>query len=310
MGKTQFETFLEEEVSKVKGIYYPVKAGFLRRVFIRRIACSKLHPNPDDEFCFPDIGPNYEIMSRYEKDYRRVGSNPADMSFIDSSIREPIEIEKIHPDGYMILNGHHRWGAAIRTGIDRISVKIVDLTQEKDIRKMLKSSGFDRRVTLDLDEVVFGQENNACIEKPLPFPLKRIYRERLRLGIPSLFHLMNSYGYDIWIYTARYYSLEYLQQYFKHYRVHVTGIVTGAARKGPAGSDTRKELEKLLDSKYKSTVHIDSSAVLRTVRGSGSFEEFALSGSDESWPREVTEIFEKMRKNEQTGINPENAGVV
>ena len=27
MAKSQFETFLREEVNKVKGIYYPVRAG-------------------------------------------------------------------------------------------------------------------------------------------------------------------------------------------------------------------------------------------------------------------------------------------
>lgn len=52
MAITDFSAFLAEEISKVKGIAYPVKVGFLRRVFIRRAACSKLHPNPNDEFCF------------------------------------------------------------------------------------------------------------------------------------------------------------------------------------------------------------------------------------------------------------------
>ena len=297
MAATQFEAFLAEEVSKIKGISYPVKAGFFRQLFIKKAPCSKLHPNPNDEFCFPEIGPNYEIMSRYADDYRRFGSNPIDARFHESPIREPIEVEKIYPDGYMILNGHHRWGGAIRAGIDILPIRIVDLTQKKDIQEMLRNSGSTRRVSLDLDETVFRPADDPCLEKPLRFPLNRIYKERLRLGIPALFHMLNESSYDIWIYTARYYSVNYLKYYLKHYHVHVTGIVTGTARKGPAGTDTRKALETMLESRYESTVHIDKDEVIRTFTTPRPFEEFPLSGAPETWSREVMDVFEKMRKN-------------
>ena len=69
-----FQVFLDKEVNKVKGIYYPVKAGFLRRVLIRKALCRKLHPNPDDEFCDPGIGPNYGIISNYVKKFSEGGT--------------------------------------------------------------------------------------------------------------------------------------------------------------------------------------------------------------------------------------------
>ena len=50
--RPKFESFLADEVSKVKGVYYPLKTGFLRMAFVRSVSCSKLHPNPNDEFCF------------------------------------------------------------------------------------------------------------------------------------------------------------------------------------------------------------------------------------------------------------------
>ena len=298
MARTRFELFLDEELSRLRGIWYPVRAGFFRQAFINSVSLGRLHPNPNDEFCSPDIGPNYEIMSRYQEAYRSVRDDPVNLQFLDSPVREPLEIQRIHPDGYMILNGHHRWGAAIQAGMPRLPVRIIDLTQEKDVRKMLNAAGFDRRVTLDLDEVVLRPESDPCLEKPLAFPLDRIYRERLRLGIPSLFHMMNSSGYDIWVYSARYCSLNYLRYYFRHYRIHVTGIVTGLSRKGPSGTDTRKELEKRIASRYKSTVHISENTVLCTCTGSRDFQEFRLSGSPETWSREVTDVFEEMRKHE------------
>ena len=62
-GNTQFEEFIAEEIKTLKGVYVPVKAGILRRALIRSTRCDKLHPNPDDEFCKPKVGPNYGIIS-------------------------------------------------------------------------------------------------------------------------------------------------------------------------------------------------------------------------------------------------------
>lgn len=297
MAQSQLESYLADEVKHLKGVYYPVRAGFFRRLFIRSLPCAKLHPNPDDEFCFPDIGPNYGIISRYEREFRTLAGE-AKSPFVEKGAFEPLEVERIHPDGYMILNGHHRWAAARRVGVKKLPVHILDLTQESDIRKMLNASGFDRRITLDLDEVVFRPEDDPFLEKPLRFPLRRLFPERLRLGIPALFSKLNAGGYDIWIYTAKYYSLEYLRHYFIHYHVPVSGIVTGTARKTPAGEAVRKQLETMAASRYKSTVHIDSKAVVRTFAGSRSFDEFRLSGEAGTWSGEVMDAFEKMRKQE------------
>ena len=300
MAKTEFSDFLENELGKIRWLSCPVKAGFLRRVFVRKAACGKLHPNPNDEFCDPEIGPNYEIMSRYMADYRRIMSmhvSATDREY--ATKRDPLVVERIHPDGYMILNGHHRWGAACRVGMKKLPVRIVDLTQEDDLREMLAASDSTRRVTLDLDEVVFRPESDPFLEKPLRFPLNRFFRERLRLGIPALFHMLNKNGYDIWIYSANYYSLEYLRYYFKHYGVRVTGIVTGTARKDPPGTNTKSLLEARLKARYRTTVNVDSAAVIRTSADSGSFEEYTLEGDGGAWPQEVMKIFEEMRKHEQ-----------
>ena len=298
MAKSEFSTFLEQEVRKVKGIAYPVKAGFLRRVLISKAACSKLHPNPNDEFCIPEIGPSASIMARYMSVYRALVDNKRYEEDAYLAIQEPIMVEKIYPDGYMILNGHHRWGAACRVGIHTLRIKIVDLTQESNLKAMLESSSSTRRVSLDLDEVIFQPEGDSFLEKPLRFPLNRFFKERLRLGIPALFNMLNQQGYDIWIYTKSYYSLDYLRYYFKHYHVHVTGIITGTERKAPVGTDTRKVLETRIKARYKTTVHVDNRAVIRTNSDTGEFDEYCLSGNSETWSREVMDIFEKMRKDE------------
>lgn len=51
-GNIQFQEYLANEVRKVQGIYVPIHAGIIRRLLVRKTSMKRLHPNPDDEFCF------------------------------------------------------------------------------------------------------------------------------------------------------------------------------------------------------------------------------------------------------------------
>ena len=75
--KKAFEAFLEEEVRKVRGVSRPVRAGLLYRLTVSKASPRRIHPNPEDEFCDPRVGPSYSIISRYERElgmYRQMGS--------------------------------------------------------------------------------------------------------------------------------------------------------------------------------------------------------------------------------------------
>ena len=289
-GNTRFQEFLAQEVKKHKGIYVPVKAGLLKRVFVREVPLKKIHPNPDDEFCAPEVGPNNEIVSRYMQVF-------ADnhLHHMKHYCEDPVLIEKIRPGGYMILNGHHRWATALRLGYKRIATRTVNLTGEMDVKLMLQNSVHTRRATLDLDEVVFAKDGSVPAEKALPFPLSKLYRERLRLGVPALFRLLNREGWDVWVYTSQYYSPEYIRRLFRKYHVRVTGVVTGAARK--TGKDSAAGLEKLVKDKYQSTLHIDSETVLFTRADGGEFEDLRLPG-ESVWSAEVMEIVRRLKPHE------------
>ncbi len=287
-----FDEFIAGEVKKYKGVYVPVKAGMLRRALIRWAPCASLHPNPDDEFCSPKVGPNYRIISEYMNSFRM------ERRHSKQYCEEPLIVEKIRPDGYLILNGHHRWAAALRLGFSRIPVEIVDLTQEMDIKAILKESKHDKRVSLDLDEVVFRSEKDALLEKPLPFPLRSIYKQRLRLGIPALFHYLNKKGYDIWVYTAGYYSADYIQRLFRKYHVHVTGAVTGTGRKAADTGAVRKELETMIAAKYLETVHIDNETVLRIFSRTREAADYDLGPAQADWSQRVMDVMETFERHE------------
>ena len=293
---TERQAFIAAEVSKVKGIAYPVHASQLERLFVRRVKLKRLHPNPYDEFCFPDIGPKEEILAKYKADFRKIKYDRGAAAYMDSRVGEPLDVQKIRPGGYMILNGHHRWLAAIRAGIKWLPVRIVNLTQEKDIQNMMHHSKNDRRVTLDLEEVVFTAGKDGKKEKPLGFPYNRIYKECPRLGIPALFSFFYTRGYDIWLYSAGYESFDYIQKLLKHYHVHVTGIVTGTARKAPKDTQSSEELEKRMATKYTKTVHVDDTSVLIVDSRNGEFRELPLPGTG-SWAAEIMELMNGVEKD-------------
>ena len=288
---TAFDEFIAEEVKRYKGIYVPVKAGILRRALIRWAPLGKLHPNPDDEFCMPKVGPNYRIISEYIQSFRQAAHTK-------DYCEEPLTVEKVRPDGYLILNGHHRWAAALRMGFYRIPIRIVDLTQDTDVKTILKNTKHDKRVTLDLDEVVFRKEGEGPLEKPLPFPAGRIYRERLRLGIPALFHYLNVKGYDVWVYSAGYYSADYIRRLFRKHHVHICGAVTGTGRRTADNTaEARKELESLIANTYQHTVHVDNDMLLRVSGRTKEVEEHDITGAPEEWSRQVMEIMEKIEQH-------------
>lgn len=92
-----------------------VKASFLERIRTKTAKVSDINPNPLDEFSNPKIGPNESAVSKYIKEINTNGT-----------ISEPIEVQKLASGGYEIVNGHHRWLAAIKTGLKDVSIKIVN----------------------------------------------------------------------------------------------------------------------------------------------------------------------------------------
>ena len=294
-SSTQFQQMLNAQVQKYRGVYVPVHSSLVRRAIIRFCSCKKLHPNPEDVFCDPKIGPRQEILSKYEKDFRMLRRDPIKDRYIDLEVLEPLIVERIRPDGYIILNGHHRWAAAMRAGKKRVKVHIVNLTQKMDIENMLRNAKHQKRVALDLDEVVLADKEDRNIEKPLPFPFGRIHPERLRLGIPALFRYLNKLGYDIWLYSEKYHSQDSIRRLFRLYQTQVTGIVTGTGRKNTRAVKSLHEAEKAVTQAYQLTVHIDRSSVLRIDNRTKEYSEISLPGTD-GWSSEVIDILHAMDK--------------
>lgn len=293
-SKGEFDLFLEKEVSRIKGNYTPVRSSFLRRKFTRYLKCSEIHPNPGDEFCDPAIGPNYGIVSDYVQTIGYEKRQHGEKLFFE----DPVMVERITPDGYLLLNGHHRWAAAIKTGLPKIHAEVVNLTQQKDIYEMLSRSKNNKRVVLDLDEVVFRAEFDELSEKPLRFAFGRIINEPMRLGIPALFNDLKKRGYDIWVYTSRYVSYESMLYYFRRHHTYVSGVVTGMKRKSGAMTAIREQIEKKMNEQYEQTLHIDNDYVVRVNRKTKTYGEHRIDGPEIQWAGRVMEIVDEIGEKE------------
>ena len=287
--------YIQEEISKVKGVSLPARSSVLERAVRRKLPVKKLHPNPYDEFCDPKIGPNEGIVRQYVETFRRLmvnGGISYDAQKASFITLEPICVQKIRPEGYMILNGHHRWLAALQAGIPEIPVRIVNLTQKKDLERMISGAKYDRRVTMDLDEVVFTPGPDGKKEKALPFPLNRIYRQDLRYGIPALISFLTREGYDLWLYSAGYYSQDYVERLLKHHHVKVTGVITGIARKDPAVSEAKEEVEQLFRKTYRQTIHLDQATMLCVDHTGRTFSEIPLD-ENKVWAAEIINLIKE-----------------
>lgn len=275
--QTELMKFLQEDIQKYEGIRMPLKASFPERFFVRKLNSAKLHPNPDDEFCMTSIGPNYEIISDYVSRIRK------GKYWAGGAEDEPLYVEKMYPDGYMILNGHHRWAAAMRLRKKRIPVRIVNVTTDADIDRVLKQSTNEKRASFDLDEVIFCKED-ICEKKPflLSGSLKG---EHVRLGMPALSHFLLSSGYDIWVYTQKYYSDDYIRHFLKAYHIGVSGVITGYSRKRWKKNDVGKQIETKIMDKYRTTINITEDEIIRIENKSGVFEQYELDCNATDWSK-------------------------
>lgn len=292
MARTQLAEYVANDLERQRGVSIPVRASLLERLIVKRTACTNLHPNADDEFSMDSVGPSYEKINEYEtlfRDAMHLGRRP---------ITDPLTVEKLRPNGYLLLNGHHRWAAAMRCGIKMVPIRIINCATESDIKTIIENSLHDKRVALDLDEVVFRDADSDYLEKKaFTFPMSLRFKKRLRLGIPALFYFLVKHGYDIWVYAVDFYSIDDIQKFFKAYSVHVDGIITGVSKREQYKSEKVVRMKELINNKYKTTLHIDNNMVLETHSKNKEFKEYNFETSEEDWSKKVIEIVEEIEKS-------------
>ena len=164
------------------------------------------------------------------------------------------------------------------------------------------NNGRKMRVSFDLDEVLFVSPETHKTEPPLPFPLRNIYRERLRLGTPELIWELQIQGYEVWIYTSSFRSEGYIRRLFRCYGIRLDGIVNGTRHLKEVQRDNRTVLPQKLPNRYRISLHIDDEEVICTAAGQYGFRAYQLNTQDDNWKEKIIEQADRIRKIEHFDV--------
>lgn len=143
------------------------------------------------------------------------------------------------------------------------------------------------RVSFDLDKVLFVSPLTHRTEPPLPFPLDRKYKERLRLGTPELIGELQKQGYEVWIYTSSFRSEEYIRSLFRYYGVHLDGIVNGERHLREVQGKSRTMLPQKMPSYYRISLHVDDEASICALGRTYGFQVYLLDAQDDDWKDKI-----------------------
>jgi hypothetical protein len=152
------------------------------------------------------------------------------------------------------------------------------------------------RVSFDLDEVLFVNPATHKTEQELPFPLKNIYKERLRKGTPELIHTLQIMGYEVWVYTSSFRSERYIKGLFRHYGVKFNGIVNGTRHLKEVQQGRSEILPQKVPNRYRISLHVDDESVICSYGREYGFDAYQLDAQDDEWKEKVIAKAEEVKK--------------
>lgn len=155
------------------------------------------------------------------------------------------------------------------------------------------------RVSFDLDEVLFVSPKTHKTEPSLPFPLRNVFRERLRLGTPALIHTLQGMGYEVWVYTSSFRSEAYIRRLFRCYGVKFDGIVNGERHLREVQRNRKERLPQKVPSHYRISLHVDDESVIVTSGRQMGFNVYQLDAQDDNWKEKVIARADEIRRREE-----------
>ena len=270
----EYRTLVLDDLKNYAGIARPVRASILERIFIRRLPTASLHPNPDDEFSDPDIGPAYQIVTEYVQSFRR------NMQRSEPPLREKLTVEKMSTGGYMLLNGHHRWMAACRLRLDTVPVTIVNAISEAEIISAINRSDKRMCASFDLDEVLLTDRRSGLADHRLMFPYNFTFKHTLRKNACLLINELQALGFDVWVYSGSTISREEVDRLMWLHKAKVNGMVMRLKGKSSG------TLQQAFSNKYELSLHIDNENLLWVNTGSKEYASIPVA-SGTAWAADV-----------------------
>lgn len=152
------------------------------------------------------------------------------------------------------------------------------------------------KISFDLDEVLFVSPATHKTEPALPFPLNKIFRERLRYGTVGLINELQRRGYEVWVYTSSFRSQRYIKCLFRCYGVRFNEIVNAQRHLKEVQGNKKEILPQKIPSKYRISLHIDDETVVCSYGKAYGFDVFQLDAQDDDWEEKILERMTKIEK--------------
>lgn len=154
------------------------------------------------------------------------------------------------------------------------------------------------RISFDLDDVLFVDPKHFETEDPLPFPLNRIFIERLRKGTPELIHTLQKLGFEVWVYTSSFRSERYIRQLFRQYGIRFDGIINRPRHLKEVQKNNPQPLPQKMPDFYRIGLHIDDEDAIHQNGRRYGFRTFKVCDPDDHWVRKVIAEAERIRNIE------------
>ena len=151
-------------------------------------------------------------------------------------------------------------------------------------------------VSFDLDDTLFVSPEKFKTEKELPFPLNKIFKERLRLGTIELFNYIQSQNIRLWIYTTSFRSERYIRMLFWCYGLKPDSIVNGERHTREVQANKTEAMPSKYPSKYRIDLHIDDDVSVASNGKTYGFKVFIVGGQDDEWTDKIKLEIDKINK--------------
>ena len=159
------------------------------------------------------------------------------------------------------------------------------------------------RISFDLDEVLFVDPDRFETEPPLPFPLDRIFIERLRKGTVRLIRELHEEGFEVWVYTSSFRSERYIRMLFARYGVYFDQIVKQNRHLREVQRDRSETLPQKMPGFYRISLHIDDEDVIHQNGLIYGFRTFKVCEPDDQWVEKVLAEANRIRRIEEEENN-------
>lgn len=156
------------------------------------------------------------------------------------------------------------------------------------------------KVSFDLDDTLFVSEKKFKVEPSLRFPMKYIYKERLRAGTVELMNYIQSEGIELWIYTTSFRSERYIRGLFRCYGIKPDQVVNGQRHADEVQKGHAEGMPSKYPSKYRIDLHIDDDISVAQNGRTYGFRVFTVGEQDDEWAEKIkAEIAKIKNRNEK-----------